>query len=129
MCRSTGSLPQDPYTSPVLPCPSVQYSSLGPRDTPHNYSFSTQAAETNFTTYDVIDDHMPQNTGTGKGVRVNGGMEGDYQELDKDEGGEGVYQVLEEVGNLAYEVPVQIKAIVKPPVVAANMEYSTLQHQ
>ena len=62
--------------------------------------------------------------GRGRGLE-----EGDYQEVEGEEGGggEGEYHVLGEIGGEGetYEVPVSSKTTVQP----ATTEYSSLQHK
>ncbi len=96
--------------------PAVQYSSLGPRDTPTNYQSPTGHAPTCPT---PTGHAPPQEEGIYHVLEQPEGerKEGDYQEIEQEEG-EGVYHVLGEEGEgqegeegeeMVYEVPIQNK--------------------
>ena len=91
---------ENPTYSPAMPIttPSVQYSSLGPHDTPTTGHTPPQRER---------EDRNYQEVGVGEG-----------------EGEEGVYHLLgEEGGGATYEVPIQGGG-----ERAVEMTYSTLQH-
>ncbi len=108
--------------------PAVQYSSAGPRDTPTNYP-TGHAPPQEERIYHELEEP--------EGERKGGG-EGDYQEIDQEEGG--VYHVLGEAGEgqegggggMVYEVPIQNQnqgqGRDESAGRAVERAYSTLQH-
>ena len=111
---------QNPCYTPTA----TQYSSLGPRRTPHINSVPPASAA-----YDVIDMTSAPSQHQGAEERV-------YhvpQEEERGENEEGEYYLLGEVEEgegLTYEVPTPIiPAPAQPAIKTMDREYSTLQHK